>query len=144
MKGRTVSRVLSGTIIYLHATLPLRSSDLPAGIGRTTHLLLGLAPDEVFPANPVTRIAVGPYPTISPLPEIRRYIFCGTFCSLSAPGGYPASCSVEPGLSSEESLPRRSSGPPKNIITNRRIRRYRRNQPSIPPEFQFRLQLYGS
>ena len=66
--GRTVSRVLSWAIIYLSVALPIRFSGLPAGIGRTIHLLLGFAPDEVFPAGPVTKTAVGSYPTFSPLP----------------------------------------------------------------------------
>ena len=68
--------------------------------GGQPNLLLGLAPDEVFPADDVATIAVGSYPTISPLPRMRRYLFCGTLCSVTAPGCYPASCPVEPGLSS--------------------------------------------
>jgi len=87
-------------VIYLGFPLPKSSSDLPAKLERTTPLLFGLAPDEVYPATPVTSGAVGSYPTISPLPIARRYIFCGTFSSLTAAGCYPASCSVEPGLSS--------------------------------------------
>jgi len=33
-------------------------------------------------------------------PRRRRYVFCGTFRRVSPPGCYPASCPVEPGLSS--------------------------------------------
>lgn len=72
--------------------------------------LLDFAPDEVFPAFYLAVKAVGPYPAISPLPfcfsyenSKGRYIFCGTLCHVIAnvPGGYPASCSTEPGLSSD-------------------------------------------
>ena len=38
--------------------------------GRADPLLLDFAPDEVYHADPVTRIAVGSYPTFSPLPKI--------------------------------------------------------------------------
>ena len=52
--------------------------------------------------------AVGSYPTVSPLPSVegdgRRSGFCGTFHRLAPPGRYPAPCSVEPGLSSNEPL----------------------------------------
>ncbi len=63
-------------------------------------MLLGLAPDEVYHAERITAFPVGSYPAISTLPANRRYIFCCTFCSLTAPGCYPASCPVELGLSS--------------------------------------------
>jgi len=67
--------------------------------------LLGLAPDEVYRAIPVARNAVSSYLAISPLPrraETRagRFAFCCTVCRVSAPGRYPASCPVVPGLSS--------------------------------------------
>ena len=91
--------------------------------GRAILLLLDFAPDEVYRARSVARSAVGSYPTFSPLPKTyvipsrvyrlpvaffvpglsilpRRFVFCGPVCRLSAPGGYPASCSLEPGLSS--------------------------------------------
>lgn len=133
-KGRTVSRVLSWTIIYLDAPLPVRSCDLPAGIGRTAHLLLGLAPDEVCHAVAVTVDAVGSYPTISPLPIAGRYIFCGTLYSLTAPGCYPASCSVEPGLSSGKRM--RSPAIVRSALLglkgNLRTRPYRRNLTTNP------------
>ena len=67
--------------IYLDFLLPRRSSSLPAGSERTTHLLLDFAPDEVYRALTVTNQAVGSYPTVSPLPASRRSILCGTFCS---------------------------------------------------------------
>ena len=45
---------------------------------------------------------MGSYPTVSPLPKpkLGRFIFCGTFLEITPTGRYPASCSVEPGLSS--------------------------------------------
>lgn len=68
---RPISRILSRMIIYLGRRLPGASCDLPK---RQTPraaapLLLGLAPDGVYPAIPVTRNAVGSYPTVSPLPR---------------------------------------------------------------------------
>ncbi len=55
-------------IIYLGLASPPVSISLPACIGRTTHMLLGLAPDEVYHAKRITAFPVGSYPTISPLP----------------------------------------------------------------------------
>ena len=46
--------------------------------------LFGLSTRKVFTAINVTINAVGPYPTISPLPQRKtlwRYIFCCTICS---------------------------------------------------------------
>jgi len=40
----------------------------PATYGRAVPLLLDFAPDEVYRANPIARVAVGSYPTFSPLP----------------------------------------------------------------------------
>ena len=98
--------------ISLDESLPTASSDLP-GISNSRGpqpvladgFLLGLAPDEVYRAIPVTRNAVSSYLAISPLPrraETRagRFAFCCTVCRVSAPGRYPASCPVVPGLSS--------------------------------------------
>ncbi len=46
-----------------------------------------------------------PYPALSP--RARRSVFCGTFLGVTPTGCYPASCSVELGLSSgERELPR--------------------------------------
>jgi len=42
-------------------------------------LLAGLAPNGVCHAPRVTARPVGSYPTFSPLPCYRRFIFCGTF-----------------------------------------------------------------
>ncbi len=57
-----------------------------------------------FTLPPMLVGAVRSYRTISPLPDeetlARRYIFCGTFRGLTSPRRYLASCSMEPGLSS--------------------------------------------
>jgi hypothetical protein len=62
-------------IIYLRPRLLVTSSDLTRG-QRTSNprapkrstLLHGLAPDGVYRGQPITRLPVGSYPTISPLP----------------------------------------------------------------------------
>ena len=52
----------------------------------------------------VTVDAVGSYPAVSPLPDgpkpVRRSLLCCTFLGVPATGRYPASCSLELGLSS--------------------------------------------
>src|SRR5690606_5140315 len=57
-----------------------------------------------LPCRPVTRLAVRPYRTISPLPRIPEdrsaVSFCCTFRRLAPPRRYLAPCPVEPGLSS--------------------------------------------
>jgi hypothetical protein len=81
-----VSRVLSGSLAGL---LERDRSRPPAAyprrlcrVGRSRRLL-GLAPAGVCRANPVARVAVGSYPTVSPLPARLathgRSVFCGTF-----------------------------------------------------------------
>jgi hypothetical protein len=85
----------------LPAVHPQAIAPEPAG------LLLDFAPEEVFRAPPVAGRAVGSYPAFSPLPRRalrRREAVCFLWHCLSpaapAPGGCPASCSEEPGLSS--------------------------------------------
>ena len=74
--------------------------------------LLGLAPDGVCRARPVTRPAGELLPHRFTLTARaaeappRRFVFCGTVPGLAAGGRYPPSCPVEPGLSS-----RRGGGP---------------------------------
>ena len=66
-----------------------------------------------LPSQPVTWLLVSSYLTISPLPGMLRYslyrcissssravCFCGTFLKVTLTGRYPASCSLEFGLSS--------------------------------------------
>lgn len=112
-KSRSISRVLSRTIIHLGHVSPHASSNLPksrmghALLPRQNGFLFGLAPGGVFPATTVANRAVRSYRTISPLPSCsnelptsRRYIFCGTFRRLTSPRRYLAPCPMEPGLSS--------------------------------------------
>src|SRR5690348_11913234 len=55
-----------------------------------------------LPCRSVTRLAVGSYPTVSPLPafRLRRSTLCCTFRRLAPPRRYLAPCPSEPGLSS--------------------------------------------
>src|SRR5579859_7082364 len=79
-----VSRVLcrlpsrgDATVIPLDRPLPDGSRDLPGRLGRRSPAglaagatpLFGLAPGGACHAVPVTRSAVGSYPTLSPLPR---------------------------------------------------------------------------
>jgi len=72
-----ISRVLSrgfgpGAVIPLDPPLPMGSSSLPgSSASHAIASLFGLAPDGVYRAGPVTRPAVGSYPTVSPLPDPR-------------------------------------------------------------------------
>src|SRR5262249_31209005 len=66
--------------------------------------LRGLAPDGVCRAVSVTGDAVGSYPAVSPLPggpkPARRFVLCRPSLGVPATGRYPASRSLELGLSS--------------------------------------------
>lgn len=79
-KNKSISRILStpkrGLIIYLDAPLPIRSIDLPAGIGRATlkypaYLVFQLMRFTV--ALDVATKAVGSYSTFSPLPRPKAW-----------------------------------------------------------------------
>ena len=69
-------------VIYLGWSSPTTSSSLPAAslacedsglaVWVTPRRLFGLAPAGGYPAIAVASDAVGSYPTVSPLPEIRR------------------------------------------------------------------------
>lgn len=79
-----ISRVLSSgpivrparrAIIPLVDALPRRSSSLPGDSASSVSVpLFGLAPDGVYRAVRVTTSAVGSYPTVSPLPVLRKAI----------------------------------------------------------------------
>ena len=107
---RSVSRVLSWTVIHLGFASPQTSSNLPgSSAGHAIGSLFGLAPGGVYPATTVASGAVRSYRTFSPLPvptrgRNRRYLLCGTSRSHTvasvAPRRYLAPCPVEPGLSS--------------------------------------------
>ena len=107
---RSISRVLSWTVIHLGFASPQTSSNLPgSSAGHANGSLFGLAPGGVYPATTVASGAVRSYRTFSPLPvptrgRNRRYLLCGTSRSHTvpsvAPRRYLAPCPVEPGLSS--------------------------------------------
>ena len=67
--------------------------------------LFGLAPDGVYHANLITELAVGSYPTLSPLPRKRGGIL-SVALSLGSPqpGVTRHRVSMEPGLSSTASF----------------------------------------
>ena len=106
---RSISRVLSWTVIHLGFASPQTSSNLPgSSAGHANGSLFGLAPGGVYPATAVASGAVRSYRTFSPLPggskAAGRYLFCGTFrnraVTSAAPRRYLAPCPMEPGLSS--------------------------------------------
>ena len=67
---RSISRVLSWTVIHLGLTSPSASSNLPgSSAGHAIGSLFGLAPGGVYPATAVTSGAVRSYRTFSPLPD---------------------------------------------------------------------------
>ena len=104
---RVASATLQTAVIPLEPALPLVSSSLPRDNGWAVLSIpiRGLAPDGVCRAASVAGSAVGSYPTVSPLPDrassVRRSVLCCTFLEVTFTGGYPASCPVEPGLSSK-------------------------------------------
>jgi hypothetical protein len=122
--SRVLFRLSTVTIIPLGRALPRASCGLPWGSGGqpSNAPLRGLAPDGVCHAATVTGRAVGSYPAFSPLlpgrvPE--RFVFCGTVLEVALTGSYPASCPVEPGLSSrsrERSRDRPSRCGPGNLL----------------------------
>src|SRR5947208_14512174 len=108
MGGRAISRVLFARrngqmVISLGWLSPATSRGLPAAQATRagSRCLFGLAPTGGYRATPVTRRAVGSYPTVSPLPlDKGRSVFCGPFRRLTAPRRYLAVCPRELGLSS--------------------------------------------
>src|SRR5438132_12310899 len=90
-------------VISLGWRSPATSRGLPAAPATRagSRCLLGLAPTGGYRAAPVTRRAVGSYPTFSPLPlDKGRFVFCGPIRRLAAPRRYLAVYPVELGLSS--------------------------------------------
>ncbi|KGM43662.1 hypothetical protein JY97_05845 [Alkalispirochaeta odontotermitis] len=73
-----------GRHISVFAVADAIMSDLPAGIGRGIHLLLNLAPDEVYLATSVTRwpgeLLLHLFTLTRKEISSKRYIFCGTGC----------------------------------------------------------------
>ncbi len=70
-RSASVSRILSGTIIYPGESLATHALCSPPATPAGPALcgcLLGIAPKRVYPATFLADRAVGSYPTISPLP----------------------------------------------------------------------------
>ena len=101
--SRSISRVLSRTIIHLRPASPPACSDLPESTaGRSIRIPIwscsewGLPSPRLLPAARCALTApFHPY-----LAEAGRYTFCCTFRRLTPPRRYLAPCPVEPGLSS--------------------------------------------
>ena len=82
----------SGPLIAERFSRPTRTprAGEPCTRRRATSLF-GLAPGGACHAVPVARSAVGPYPTLSPLPlpKRRRFAFCGAIPRVTPGGRYP-------------------------------------------------------
>ena len=94
-------------IIYLGLPLPTASSDLPESrSGKSVALCLVLLRMGFTCALLVTLEAVVSYTTVPPLPNAAcmqaalAVYFCCTSLRVASTGRYPASCPMEPGLSS--------------------------------------------
>ena len=101
---------LSGTAVTSGLVLPTREFAARRRNGASHSSLSYLALLRTGFAVPARSpgTAVGSYPTFSPLPadwqsrSRRRSVFCGTVRRVAPPGSYPASRSVESGLSSNQ------------------------------------------
>ena len=106
LPGRVAPNQASGHSSGTRVTATPRAAYPGASGGQPSNApLRGLAPDGVCRAAPVTERAVVSYTAVSPLPGAGNpgpggLLFCGTFLEVSLTGRYPASCPVEPGLSS--------------------------------------------
>ena len=90
-----------GMIIYLGRLLPAASSNLPKAGGPRQRFCSVLLRMGFTYAPSVTREAVVSYTALPPLPGIYRAVyFCCTILRVASTGRYPASCPVQPGLSS--------------------------------------------
>lgn len=104
--SRTVSRVMSWIIIYLVLPLPTESSNLPESMDGPPTLCSVLLRMGFTCALLVTLEAVVSYTAVPPLPNAARkqaalaVYFCCTSLRVASTGRYPASCPMEPGLSS--------------------------------------------
>ena len=100
--SQPISRVLSRIIIHLDFASPQNSSNLPwSSQDWLKDLYLVLLQTGFTMPYTVTWYAVRSYHTFSPLPYIRRFIFCCTFRRFTSPRSYLASRPMEPGLSSQ-------------------------------------------
>jgi hypothetical protein len=96
-----------------------------------------------LPGRHVSMPPVRSYRTISPLPPGfcvvvaagRLYHFCGTFRRVTPPGRYPASCPMEPGLSSPVRCP---TGKPAESLAAATTRPPAAHSTSVPVRRQIR------
>ncbi len=102
----TISRVLSWTIIYLGCSLPNTSSDLPGKSASSLILpLFGLAAGGVYQADQSPGLWCALTAPFHPYPALAgRFVFCGTFLRVAPTGRYPAPCSMQLGLSSDNAF----------------------------------------
>ena len=78
---------------FSRPTRTARAYDSPTPIAESARSLFGLAPGGACHAVPVTRHAVGSYPTLSPFPLRRgRFAFCGAIPGVAPGGRYPPPC----------------------------------------------------
>ena len=82
---------------FSRPTRTAQAYDSPARIAEGARSLFGLAPGGACHATPVTRRAVGSYPTLSPFPPgpeslERRFAFCGAIPGVAPGGRYPPPC----------------------------------------------------
>ena len=110
-KSRTISRVLSLSEDRGHhssrstVTRTLKQPTRKAWPGQPP-FLFGLAPDEVYLACLVAKTSGGLLPHRFTLTANAAVCFLLHLLRVAPPGGYPASCPVEPGLSSPRILQR--------------------------------------
>ena len=114
---RPVSRVLSliyvavnkSRIIHLGHKLPHASSNLPESIGRTAlkHFPIRSCSGWGLPGRSCCqkRRCALTAPFHLDLVETKQSTFCCTFLRVTSTGRYPASCPIEPGLSSRAEAP---------------------------------------
>lgn len=98
-----------GSVEDGHLSGPLVSERLKrtdAESGRAAHALSGPCSSRGLPGQGLSALPVGSYPTVAPLPvphsraAIGGLHFCGAILAVARTGRYPATCPVEPGLSS--------------------------------------------
>ncbi len=110
-KARTISRVLSWTVIHLGPASPQASCDLPEpSAGRTYWVPIWSCSKWGLPCRnvlPRTRCALTtPFHPYRPINRGWRSTLCCTGRRLTPPRSYLAPCPMEPGLSSPNFTPK--------------------------------------
>ena len=98
--GRTISRVMSRTVIYLAPSLPQESINPPKTRRAAVLFLFGLSSDGVYICLFCYQKSGSLLHCLSTLTAKAAVYFCCTFLRVTSTGRYPASCPVKPGLSS--------------------------------------------